>query len=791
MSKRVVAALIIVASLFCAAGFIGLIVLMKTAGERRDARRAEEQARERAEVGRELAREREIGRAEAAAAFADPQAPTPAEAREFAAVLDDLGRALQKEDGPAVVQIFDAERLFDELRRTGAFDRIARLGPPDREAFARGFRKGATKTAFSPLFQWQHTDVRRVRWSADRNEAVVIATHTSDSEPLGRVKIKARWWFVRGADGWRVYDFEELNQSLRLTALMGSLLTDDAAGRLPAIRAAVQGVRDALTAVVQHDLEGAEDALTRCRNVALPDPVTAVVYLIEAMVRVQQGEPAAAHEFIDRAALLAPDMPILDYLRATCFLETNENEKALKAIESYIAQLGTDEDAEVFRGRALEGLNRLPEAKAAYRRAHDIDPDAAESLAALRRVLAPGELKELGERLARASNPRRVYNEVLLEGEPNEAADDVLLDALRKARPDDPRGLADDVRRKVKAEKFNDAKALMERGLKAASRGDRTEVLDAYLFAMADAKKLLDGYAVVPTGHAPEAFRTLAFRLDDEDSDPTGAIPADSLARLKELVAAHRKRVPSDPWIWFYQGVIHQYEKAYDKAAEAFATGGARVPKVKVDDPDGPDEGAGDASQFRWRRVECLFKAKKGLEAYEKVEPTADVFQQLARLYDQGEDFDGLAALLAAHRKRTPNDPQTVYWQGHLSFRKRDYAAATVLFKKFLLDNDEKTQNRWMARDEYVRATLRTKPADAAKLLADFEEPVAPALRAAIAAATSDRPELERLLVEATKRGGKLWFYSDEDFRRAFNQEPWRDLRAKYPDPNPRPKGDD
>ncbi|MBP3960036.1 tetratricopeptide repeat protein [Gemmata sp. G18] len=788
MSKRVVAALIIVASLFCAAGFIGLIVLMKTAGERRDARRAEEQARERAEVGRELARERETGRAEAAAAFADPQAPAPAEAREFAAVLDDLGRALQKDDGAVMALTFDADRLFDELRRSGAFDRAApaRGGPPDRSEFVRSFREKATKTVFPPSFRWQHADVRHVRWSADRNEAVAIATHTNDSELMGRAKIKVRWWFVRGAAGWQVYDFEELKQGPRLSAFTGALFAGEAAGRLPAVRAA----QDAAIALSRYDLEGAEDALAECRNVELPAPVATGVCVTEAMLRIRRGDPAAAHEFIDRATQLSPGMPILEHLRATCFLATGEHENALVALDAYAAQLGADEEAEVLRGRALEGLKRLPEAKAAYRRAHDLDPDDVESLIALRRVLSTGELKELGARLARASNPRRAYDRVL-QGEPNEAADDVLLDALRTARPDDPRGLADDIRRKVKTKKFDDAKKLLAHGLKVVAPKERPEVLSSYLFAMDGPKELLGAYASVPTEYVSEAFRTWALGLDDEESNREGGAPTGALVRLKELVAAHRTRVPNDPWGWFYQGVILQYEKQYDKAAEAFATGGARLPKAKVDDPDGPDGLADDASQFRGRRVECLFQAKKGLEAYEKVEPTADVFQQLARLYDQGEDFDGLAALLAAHRKRTPNDPQTVYWQGHLSFRKRDYAAATVLFKKFLLDNDEKTQNRWMARDEYVRATLRTKPADAAKLLADFEEPVAPALRAAIAAATSDRPELERLLVEATKRGGKLWFYSDEDFRRAFNQEPWSDLRRKYPDPNPPPKVDD
>ena len=43
---------------------------------------------------------------------------------------------------------------------------------------------------------------------------------------------------------------------------------------------------------------------------------------------------------------------------------------------------------------------------------------------------------------------------------------------------------------------------------------------------------------------------------------------------------------------------------------------------------------------------------------------------------------------------------------------------------------------------------------------------------------------------EPTTRGGKVWFYHDEDFRKAIGQERWRDLRTKYPDPNPPPELD-
>lgn len=102
--------------------------------------------------------------------------------------------------------------------------------------------------------------MRRVRWSPDRNEAVVIATHVNETEANGRLKMKVRWWFVRHPGGWRIYDFEELDQGLRLTAVMGSLMTADVPTRVPALKAAVAGIRDARGALFQRDIEAAEEA---------------------------------------------------------------------------------------------------------------------------------------------------------------------------------------------------------------------------------------------------------------------------------------------------------------------------------------------------------------------------------------------------------------------------------------------------------------------------------------------------------------------------------------------------
>ncbi|AWM41471.1 Tetratricopeptide repeat protein [Gemmata obscuriglobus] len=773
MSNRATAAIVFGVFFVCVLALTGLVVTVKVVVERRGAA-----ARLRAEQAQ--ASEREAGRAEAAAAFADPKSPTPEEAAEFAALFANLTKILEKEDGPALFQQFDPERLFEELVRTGRFDRFGlKPGRADRERFIRGMQNAGARAVFNPLFRWQSTNVRRVRWSADRNEAVVIASHVNDSTALGRVKLKVRWWLVRRPGGWRVFDFEDLDQGLRATHLMGALLTPDMLARLPALQKALLAIRATQAAIARQDYASAEAALAGCRPADLPDPIAAVVYLLRAGIHLARGEPNEALAFLDQVERVEPDAPLTHLMRANCYLQSGEHAKALAAADAYIAQLGPDDEAELTRGSALEELNRLDEARAAYRRANDLDPDAPDPLVALGRVLEPKNRSELGDRLGRAADPGRLYDAVRPEiaDDDNGLAADALLDGLRKARPDEPRGLSADVRRQVIAGRFDAARALLERGLKIEAA--RPQVLEAYLHAMCRAKKGREAYAVVPAEYAAQAFRILANDLDDTVSDAEE--PEDELPELRELIAAHRRRVPADPWLLYFEGAVFQHEEEYDRAAAAFAAGAAKLPPVNADpERDEFDERAG----FRWRQVECLFRAKRGLEAHEKVEPIAPVFQQLAGLYDRCDDLDGLKKLLVAHRKREPNDIQCVYWQAHLKFRAREYAAAAVLFKKFLRESDDKAANRWTARDEYLRGVLRSEPEAAGAVLAEFgEQPVSNPLRAAVAATAGNRTELERLIAEAIRGGASLWFYSDEDFRTAIGQEQWADLRAKYPAP--------
>ncbi|HEY1186517.1 MAG TPA: hypothetical protein VGE74_02620 [Gemmata sp.] len=793
MSRRAIVALVLGGCFVCIVGLVGVIGLLRFAGDRRGANREQERARAALALAPDRQQNAEriaapiVDWAEVAAAYTNSD-PTPDEVAEFAPLFDELGRALAREDAAAADRFCDLDRVLDEViavsgwRADTPAQTRAELAPDFRGGFARWMvqNKG---------LRWTHTDVRRVVWQGGRSEATVYVVHrtaTGDS-------FKTLWWVVQRPDGWRVFDTADLFIAARFTR---EPVTTNAPEVLQLAvlepgRYAV--VRDALVRATRALDNGAnvvvaDEALESARGLRLPPEDAALVAILEGRILSHQNDIDAALLQFETADRLVPGMPAAQSYRATALNRAGRYEEALSAAHEYQRRCGPDCHVFVIEGFALEGLARDREATAVYRRALDDDPDSADALRGLGRMLPAGKKDELGARLAKARNPRRLYDQMVwgMGDRRDEVVAELLLNALRKAKPDDPRGLAEDIRRQIKAGRFDAAQALMEHGLKAPSREDREEVLDSYLFAMSRAKKRKDAYATVPQAHAAHAFRTLAEERDDvlgeRDDEPDTVI-----ADLRELIAAHRERAPGDPWLWFFEGAIHRRQKEFDKAAEAFAAGAKRLPPAKAKPgPNEWDENAGAVNQFRSRRVECMFQAKKGLEAYEKIEPTAEVFQELAGLYDHADDLDGLAALIAAHHKREPADPQRLYWQGHLSYRDRNYAAAALQFKTFLLETDARAANRWSARDEYLRSTLRMDPAAAGRLLAEFgREPVAFPLRAAIAAAIGDRDELERLIAEATRNGNKLWFYTDEDFRAAIRHEQWADLRARHPNPNP------
>jgi hypothetical protein len=312
----------------------------------RNARNEAQRAQRDQELARQRAQQQEAEdaarRAEAADVFSNPQPPTAEEAALLLPIFNDLGEALTKEDARAFAKCFDAGRLFDELASHGSIEALANRKPnaTDRMAFVAGFREGAARNiTTNPLFQWQQTSIRRIRWSPNRKEAIVIATHTANTELLGRGQLKVRWWLVKQDNDWLVYDYEEFELNLRISTLLSAALSPESMARPQALREAMTALRTAIVSIAQGNVEAAEEAIQVCRRGVMPKPLLAVLNLCDASVHLHKLQPVAALELLENAEKLRPDIPVAHVLRSRCYLLQGEFAKSHESLDKYAAQL--------------------------------------------------------------------------------------------------------------------------------------------------------------------------------------------------------------------------------------------------------------------------------------------------------------------------------------------------------------------------------------------------------------------------------------------------------------------
>src|SRR5205823_1795332 len=85
-----------------------------------------------------------------------------------------------------------------------------------RQGFAHGMRVGLGNalTGDGPLFTCTGLEIKHVK-KLQGNEAAVIVRHRT---PDGKF-LKLRWWVSKRTGAWRIYDFEDLDMTVRVTTV--------------------------------------------------------------------------------------------------------------------------------------------------------------------------------------------------------------------------------------------------------------------------------------------------------------------------------------------------------------------------------------------------------------------------------------------------------------------------------------------------------------------------------------------------------------------------------------------
>lgn len=595
-------------------------------------------------------------------------------AQQVKPLLDGLGTALRLQDVHRILPQFDLDRMMDEVAAAGG-GALPLRNAKDRRDFRRGLSQGLGPSLAQrgQVFHWDATDIRNIK-KLNNDEAVVIARHKHSNG----MSLKMRWWVTRRNGDWKIYDFEDLDMASRVSSEMAALL-GEGLGRAADIGRAIKNIVEAIQAVIQEDVDGAEKKLALVQGIPLPPRLESLRHLANGLVLLHRAKFAEALKALDEAQRLHADLPLADFLRGIALNRLGKPDQALKHLTAYRDLLG--EDGEVCRevAEALREQHRFDEAAKEYRKSLDLNPKDSDAFLGLLRSLGSDSNKDdIGPRFAKLDNRRANFDACAEDCEEREFPEllDPLVQTMRKLDPDDPP--VDYYQALLQARTGHPDDAV--RSLKSALRRQkeaqqRLEYERHFLKAMSSGGYYSKAYAVAT--RTREAFRFLAaeaakrYRLDE----------------LKQLILAHARKEAADPLLALYQAELSVRTGEYEKADKAFTAALARRPDAET------------LKTFRASRVLARYHSGQTMSAYRDIGPREETFTQLAMLLFQDDRDDQLQNLLDAHAKDFPNSIEMLRFRCRLLIRRNKTTEGIALFKSTLAKAKDKEKRSQLASE--------------------------------------------------------------------------------------------
>ena len=595
-------------------------------------------------------------------------------ARQVKALFDELGTALRAQAAAQIQSKFDLDRMMDELDAAGGGALRLRTAK-ERRDFRPGLSQGIGQSLAQrgEVFHWIATDIRHVK-KLNNDEAVVISRH----KHTNGMSLKMRWWMTRRNGDWKIYDFEDLDMASRFSSEIAVLL-GQGLGRAAEIGRTVKSIVEAIQAVIQEDLDGAEKKLAQVQGIPLPPRQESLRQLANALVLLHRGNFADALKALDEAQRLHADLPLADFLRGIALNRLGKADQALKHLTAYRDLLG--EDGEVCRevAEALREQHRFDEAAQEYRKSLDFNPKDGDAFLGLLRSIGPDSNKDdIGPRFAKLDNRRANFDVCAEDCEEREFPEllDPLVQTMRKLDPQYPP--LDYYQALLHARMGQPDEAV--RSLKSAlgkqtEEQQRLEYERHFLKAMASAGHYRKAYAVAT--RTREAFRFLAAE----------AAKRYQLDKLKQLLSAHTQKEAEDPLLALYRAEIQVRTGEYEKADKAFTAALARRPDAET------------LQTFRASRVLARYHSGQVMSAYRDIGPREETFTQLATLLFEDDRDDQLQDLLDAHAKDFPNSIEMLRFRYRLLVRRNKTAEGIALFKSTLAKAKEKEKRSQLASE--------------------------------------------------------------------------------------------
>ena len=709
-------------------------------------------------------------------AYSSKAVATDQQFREISASLDRFNNVIVTKNSASFSNVFDSDRLIQELERIGA---LGAIPENQKEGFKSGLREGLGRGLMGQFgnVSWTRHRLKKVIPSDDGREAVVydVEYHGSGAD---QYSAKIRWWLRRKGSQWNVWDMESLETGLRMSTLVGSLVASSGpggAGNPQILSTAMPLLQKMIAGLQRKDFKTAEDAIKSLDTMTLPPELAAIREYARAALRTAQMRFPEAIQACDAADATGQDMPALHELRTIACNKMGEYQKALDSAQKWEDSLGSELELYHQRGLALAGLNSKDEAAKAFEKALDEDPNATGSFTELAGVLPDTDKSELARRFERCQKPSELFRGTIptLQNRHDLVGMRTVLDAYRKhpEAADDHWVAYYDAETLILQKRYPEAEKELQTLLPFASQKNCECFASEYVYTAELAGDALKAYSTAPDPR--KTFGILAARLlDKQDYGPLG-----------KLIATHTRLVPDDSRGYYYQAELKRMQKDPEAADQSFA-------KAMSLAQDQPDESSQNLIRASW--VAARYERGKGLSAYKDIKPADKVFKQLARRYFNDRNARDLAQLVAARSADAPEDPDAFLWDAGAKYLAGDYAAAvealttnrkTILSQQF---------NQYQWTDFYIRSQIRLKHFDEARNeLGDQSEARKDWWHTALVeCAAGNVPEAVKALDKLLEFDGDYdvsSFYEDPDLGPALSAPAFADWRAKHPVPTTGP----
>jgi len=193
-----------------------------------------------------------------------------------------------------------------------------------------------------------------------------------------------------------------------------------------------------------------------------------------------------------------------------------------------------------------------------------------------------------------------------------------------------------------------------------------------------------------------ECLDNLADPMDAIDELALPCFWRDDTALLETLVRYEKEHLPDSPHTEYLLGLIDEIDEQYDAAAAHY-----RLAWEAESDEE-------RQNHYVENYLDAMSDGGQAVVGYENAPDPSHAFLYLAEGYEQQESLisrDELVPLVAAHLRRTPDDPWAHYYQGVLWREDDRFDDAAEQFRTALKNADEEYLETWW-RNELAQTLL-------------------------------------------------------------------------------------